>query len=102
LHPSISRLLPAALRLQVENLARDRALQAYGVDPAEWAVNVQPYSGSPANMAVYTALLKPGDKIMGLDLPSGEPFFPVHPRPCPSPYTARHMPTQLHELAHAS
>lgn len=32
---------------------------------------MQPYSGSPANFAVYTALLKPHDRIMGLDLPSG-------------------------------
>ena len=34
-------------------------------------MNVQPYSGSPANFAVYTALLSPGDKLMGLGLPSG-------------------------------
>lgn len=56
---------------QVEELCQARALQAYGLDPAKWGVNVQPYSGSPANFAVYTALLKPHDRIMGLDLPSG-------------------------------
>lgn len=56
---------------QVEALCQKRALAAYGLDPNEWGVNVQPYSGSPANFAVYTALLKPHDRIMGLDLPSG-------------------------------
>jgi glycine hydroxymethyltransferase len=56
---------------QVEQLCVDRALAAYGLDPNEWGVNVQPYSGSPANFAVYTALLRPHDRIMGLDLPSG-------------------------------
>jgi glycine hydroxymethyltransferase len=56
---------------QVETLCIDRALAAYGLDPAKWGVNVQPYSGSPANFAVYTALLRPHDRIMGLDLPSG-------------------------------
>merc|ERR1711871_1213541 len=56
---------------EVEKLCRDRALQAYRLNPEEWGVNVQPYSGSPANFAVYTALLKPHDRIMGLDLPSG-------------------------------
>ncbi|ETV77839.1 hypothetical protein H257_08661 [Aphanomyces astaci] len=56
---------------QIEQLCQDRALQAYGLNPAEWGVNVQPYSGSPANFAVYTALLRPHDRIMGLDLPSG-------------------------------
>jgi glycine hydroxymethyltransferase len=56
---------------QVELLCQKRALEAYGLDPAQWGVNVQPYSGSPANFAVYTALLRPHDRIMGLDLPSG-------------------------------
>ena len=56
---------------QLENLCRERALKAFGLDPAKWGVNVQPYSGSPANFAVYTGLLNPHDRIMGLDLPSG-------------------------------
>jgi len=56
---------------KVENLCKDRALTAFGLSPDDWHVNVQPYSGSPANMAVYTGLLKPHDRIMGLDLPSG-------------------------------
>jgi glycine hydroxymethyltransferase len=56
---------------QVETLCQKRALEAYGLNPEEWGVNVQPYSGSPANFAVYTALLNPHDRIMGLDLPSG-------------------------------
>lgn len=56
---------------QVEILCQKRALQAYGLDDNQWGVNVQPYSGSPANFAVYTALLEPHDRIMGLDLPSG-------------------------------
>ena len=56
---------------QVESLCQERALAAYGLNPEEWGVNVQPYSGSPANFAVYTALLRPHDRIMGLDLPSG-------------------------------
>jgi len=56
---------------KVENLCIKRALQCFELDPAQWGVNVQPYSGSPANFAVYTALLKPHDRIMGLDLPSG-------------------------------
>ena len=56
---------------QVETLCQKRALQAYRLDDSEWGVNVQPYSGSPANFAVYTGVLKPHDRIMGLDLPSG-------------------------------
>merc|ERR550539_2286133 len=49
----------------------DRALAAFGLNDKEWGVNVQPYSGSPANFAVYTALLPPHSRVMGLDLPSG-------------------------------
>lgn len=56
---------------EVENLCKERALSAYKLDSSKWGVNVQPYSGSPSNMAVYTGLLKPHDRIMGLDLPSG-------------------------------
>lgn len=55
----------------LERLCQKRALEAFKLDPAEWAVNVQPYSGSPANTAVYTGLLRPHDRIMGLALPSG-------------------------------
>eukprot|EP00924_Labyrinthula_sp_SR-Ha-C_P008978 maker-scaffold_2-snap-gene-8.35-mRNA-1 protein AED:0.05 eAED:0.05 QI:139/1/1/1/1/1/2/275/460 len=56
---------------KIETLCQERALQAFGVADGKWGVNVQPYSGSPANFAVYTALLNPHDRIMGLDLPSG-------------------------------
>jgi len=56
---------------KIENLCKDRALKAFGQNPEEWGVNVQPYSGSPANFAAYTAILEPHDRIMGLDLPSG-------------------------------
>jgi len=56
---------------KVENLCKARALEAFGVSDKEWGVNVQPYSGSPANFAVYTAMLAPHSRIMGLDLPSG-------------------------------
>jgi len=56
---------------KVENLCKDRALKAFGLKETEWGVNVQPYSGSPANFAVYTAMLAPHSRVMGLDLPSG-------------------------------
>mmetsp|Transcript_26845 Transcript_26845/g.67486 ORF Transcript_26845/g.67486 Transcript_26845/m.67486 type:complete len:462 (+) Transcript_26845:63-1448(+) len=56
---------------QIESLCQKRALAAFGLNAEEWGVNVQPYSGSPANFAVYTALLRPHDRLMGLDLPSG-------------------------------
>ncbi|KAL3312367.1 Serine hydroxymethyltransferase 2 [Cichlidogyrus casuarinus] len=63
---------------QIENLAKKRLLELYDLkspsqnfEDAEWGLNVQPYSGSPANMAVFTGVLKPHDRIMGLDLPHG-------------------------------
>ncbi|XP_072019866.1 serine hydroxymethyltransferase, mitochondrial-like isoform X2 [Amphiura filiformis] len=56
---------------KVERLCQSRALEAFDLDPEKWGVNVQPYSGSPANFAAYTALLNPHDRIMGLDLPHG-------------------------------
>ena len=52
---------------QVENLAIDRAKELFGVD----YVNVQPHSGSQANAAIYLSILKPGDKVMGMDLSMG-------------------------------
>ncbi len=52
---------------QVEQLAIDRAKALFGARHA----NVQPYSGSPANQAVYLALVKPGETVMGLGLPFG-------------------------------
>ncbi|XP_004070395.2 serine hydroxymethyltransferase, mitochondrial [Oryzias latipes] len=56
---------------QIELLCQQRALSVFGLDPNLWGVNVQPYSGSPANFAAYTAVLQPHDRIMGLDLPDG-------------------------------
>jgi glycine hydroxymethyltransferase len=52
---------------QIETLAIERARSLFGVDHA----NVQPYSGSPANLAVYLAFLSPGEKVMGMSLPMG-------------------------------
>ncbi|KAK1897725.1 Serine hydroxymethyltransferase mitochondrial [Dissostichus eleginoides] len=56
---------------QIELLCQKRALTAFGLDPNLWGINVQPYSGSPANFAAYTSVLQPHDRIMGLDLPDG-------------------------------
>ncbi len=52
---------------EVEDLARNRAKELFGADHA----NVQPHSGSQANMAVYFSVLKPGDKVLGMDLAAG-------------------------------
>jgi glycine hydroxymethyltransferase len=43
---------------EIENLAKERALKAFKLNPNEWSVNVQPYSGSPANLAVYLGTYK--------------------------------------------
>ena len=56
---------------KIEWLVQERALKAFNLDPEKWGVNVQPYSGSPANFAAYTGLLKPHGRIMGQDLPHG-------------------------------
>ncbi|XP_064555560.1 serine hydroxymethyltransferase [Drosophila montana] len=56
---------------QIECLAQTRGLHLFNLDASEWGVNVQPYSGSPANLAAYTGVLRPHDRIMGLDLPDG-------------------------------
>jgi glycine hydroxymethyltransferase len=52
---------------QIEDLCRERAKKLFGVAH----VNVQPYSGSPANHAVYFAVAEPGDTVMGMSLPHG-------------------------------
>ncbi|HEX9161976.1 MAG TPA: aminotransferase class I/II-fold pyridoxal phosphate-dependent enzyme, partial [Thermoanaerobaculia bacterium] len=59
----------------VENIAIERAKQLFGAEHA----NVQPHSGSQANMAVYFAMLKPGDTIMGMDLSHGGHLTHGHP-----------------------
>src|SRR3972149_7579016 len=57
---------------RLETLVQERAKALFGMEHA----NVQPYSGSPAHMAVYYALLEPGDTIMGLALPHGGHLTP--------------------------
>ena len=59
----------------VENLARDRAKELFGAEHA----NVQPHSGSTANMAAYAAIIKPGDTVLGLNLAHGGHLTHGHP-----------------------
>ncbi len=56
---------------QIERLTQERALKLFKLDPKKWAVNVQALSGSPANVAVYTALVPRDGKIMGMSLDHG-------------------------------
>ena len=56
---------------RIERLTQERALKLFGLSAKKWAVNVQPYSGSPSNMAVYLALVPIGGKIMGMSLSMG-------------------------------
>ncbi|KAK9677994.1 hypothetical protein RND81_11G180900 [Saponaria officinalis] len=56
---------------EIETICCERALTAFGLSSENWGVNVQPYSCTSANFAVYTGILLPGDRIMGLDTLSG-------------------------------
>ncbi len=56
---------------ELEDLCKKRALKLFGLSAKTWSVNVQPYSGSPANFAIYAALVPPGAKIMGMRLDMG-------------------------------
>ncbi len=56
---------------KIENLCKERALKLFGLNPKKWHVNVQPLSGSPANLAVYLALVPKEGKIMGMSLDHG-------------------------------
>lgn len=55
----------------VELLCQKRAQETFGLDSEKWGVNVQPLSGSPANLQVYQAIMRPHERLMGLDLPHG-------------------------------
>lgn len=56
---------------KIETVCQQRALKAFSVEPEQWGVNVQALAGSVANFEVYSALLKPHERIMGLYLPDG-------------------------------
>lgn len=56
---------------KMEILCQNRALHTFNLTPEKWGVNVQTLSGSPANLQVYQAIMKPHERLMGLDLPHG-------------------------------
>jgi len=56
---------------KIEDLCVERALKLFNLDKNKWHVNTQALSGSPANLAVYVALLSAGDKVMGMSLDQG-------------------------------
>ena len=64
---------------QIEELCKARALKTFNLKPKTWSVNVQPLSGSPANLAVYLALVPMGGKIMGMNLTDGGHLTHFHP-----------------------
>lgn len=63
---------------KLERLCQERALEAFHLDPKVWGVNVQPYAGSTANFAAFTALIQPQDRIMGLNLADGGHLSVLH------------------------
>jgi len=56
---------------EIEIIAQEAAIKAFNLSSNKWAVNVQPYSGSPANLAVYAGLMSPGDAFLGMNLAAG-------------------------------
>ena len=56
---------------KLESYVQNLALKVFNLNPNKWSTNVQPYSGSPANLAVYLALINPGEKLLGFSLSSG-------------------------------
>jgi glycine hydroxymethyltransferase len=56
---------------QIEVMAQKSCLKMFGLNETDWSANVQPHSGSSANLAVYLGLLKPGDKILAMNLAHG-------------------------------
>lgn len=56
---------------EIEKLCQELTLKVFGLSSKKWAVNVQPYSGSPANLAILMALMQPADTLMGMKLAAG-------------------------------